>query len=270
MFRVLLPSIAFYARAAVHMGRAALKARRGRLTNADLVSGSHGLRRSLEAVGVRFDISGLDGIDWRKGPYVFVANHMSSLETQILPSILHEAAPCTFVIKSSLLTYPVFGSILRGFNPIAVDRVDPKSDLRTVITEGTARLQQGISVIIFPQAQRTETFNRKAFNSIGMRLARAAGVPMVPVALATTAWLPGRWIKDIGWIVRSRPARFAFGTPIGIGADAAGAHRQVVSFIEAQLEAWDRPAPGPAIPADADPAAIGAALPDPLVPTEAV
>lgn len=273
MSRVVLPSVAFYVQAIAHMSRAALKAGRGRLRNADLVNGSHALRRSLESVGVRFEISGLDRVDWNAGPYVFVANHMSSLETQILPSILAPAAPCTFVVKSSLLKYPILGPVLRGFDPITVDRADPRADLRRVLDGGTERLRRGMSVIVFPQAQRTATFSRKAFNSIGMRLARAAGVPMVPIALDTATWKPGRLIKDIGWILPDRPARFAIGAPIAVAADGAAAHRDVMAFIEARLAEWatadsshGAPAAGQAGDVRHEPLAI-AGSPGPVAPS---
>lgn len=236
--RVLLPSITFYAQAAVHICAAAYQARRGRLTNSGLVEGSHALRRALESVGVRFDVSGLDCVDWSNGPYVFAANHMSALETQVLPSILAPAAPCTFVVKSSLMRYPVFRSVLKAFDPIVLDRVDPREDLRQVLRQGEERLTAGKSVIVFPQAHRTEAFDRRRFNTIGVRLARASGVPVVPIALHTTSWTQGRWLSDIGWIVPARPARFAIGTPIVVGADGRAAQEKVVSFIEEHLASW--------------------------------
>jgi 1-acyl-sn-glycerol-3-phosphate acyltransferase len=238
VFRVFFPSVLFYARAAAHIGSAAYQARRGRLTNERLVAGSHALRRSLESVGVRFEVSGLENTDWSGGPYVFAANHMSALETQILPSILSPAAPCTFVVKSSLMRYPVFGPVLKAFDPIVVERADPKADLRQVLGEGGKRLAAGMSVIVFPQAHRTVAFDRKGFNTIGVRLARAAGVPIVPIALQTSAWSEGRWLQDIGWIVPKRPVRFAVGKPITIDADSRVAQEQVVQFIESKLAGW--------------------------------
>jgi len=223
------------------MSVAVAQARRGRLTNARLVEGSHGLRHALEVVGVRFEVSGLDAVDWGRGPFVFAANHMSALETQILPSILQSAAPCTFVVKSSLVRYPLFGAVLRAFDPIVVERADPRADLRRVLDQGRARLADGVSVIVFPQAHRTTAFDRKGFNSIGVRLARAAGVAVVPIALHTTAWARGRWVEDIGWIMPDRPARFAIGPPIQ--GTAPDAHDRIVSFIEAHLADWARASP---------------------------
>ncbi len=258
MLRPFLPSVVFYAQAAAHIGLAASKSARGRLTNPELVKGSRALLRALERAGVRFDITGAESLDWTAGPYVFVANHMSPMETQVLPGILAQAAPCTFVVKPGLLEYPVFGSVLRSFDPVVVSRTDPRADLRCVLEQGTRRLREGISVIVFPQAHRTDRFERQAFNSIGMRLARAAGVPIVPIALDTGAWSSGRLVKDIGWILPQRPARFALGRPITVGADGSAAHRATVSFIEAQLDTWNGAAP------ERRPAAAPSPSPEPL------
>jgi len=142
--------------------------------------------------------------------------------------------------------------VLRAFDPIVVNRADPRADLRHVVEQGCRRLRDGVSVIIFPQAHRTPGFDRRMFNSIGMRLARAAGVPMVPVALDTAAWTQGRWLKDIGWIVPSRPVRFAIGAPIAVGDDGAAAHRRVMAFIEARMATWIAAGPGETAIAAAD------------------
>lgn len=236
-------TLQFYAEAAVITTAASIKARRGELTNADLVRGSHALRRALERAGVSISVSGIEVLSEQNGPFVFVANHMSALETQVLPAILEAAAPCTFVVKDGLTSYPIFGPVLHAFDPIVIKRTEPKADLAMVLQEGSARLRKGISVIVFPQAHRTQTFDPQAFNSIGMRLARFAGVPMVPIALSTTAWTIGRIVKDIGWIVPSRPVRFAIGSPVIIGSDGGAAHRRAAEFIGSTIAEWNRVQP---------------------------
>ena len=170
------------------------------------------LRRSLEAVGVRFEISGVENADWSGGPFVFAANHMSALETQILPSILGPAAPCTFVVKSSLLGYPVFGPVLKAFDPIVVERADPKAGSSSGAGRGGASAWPlECPSLSFPRLGARWRSTARGSTPSGVRLARAAGVPIVPIALQTSAWSEGRLLQDIGWIEPKRPVRFAIG-----------------------------------------------------------
>jgi 1-acyl-sn-glycerol-3-phosphate acyltransferase len=195
-------------------------------------------------VGVRVEITGAEALAAGEGPYVFVCNHMSAMETQVLPGIIGLARPLTFVTKGSLMRYPVFSRVLGAFDPIVVSRTDPRSDLRHVLEMGKSKLEAGISVIIFPQARRTDDFDPEAFGTMGLRLARAAGVPMVPIALRTGAWGRGRWVEDLGMIDPTKTVRFAIGAPIPVGDDGPAAHRAVAAFIAERVTTWDQPYKG--------------------------
>lgn len=241
--RTVLPSVVFYVQWALITINAAIKAARGRLTYQGLLKGSACLIRALERAGVRFDISGAEVVKDGQGPFVFVCNHMSTMETQVLPAIVGQSRAVTFVVKPSLMKYPVFRHVLGAFQPIVVSRTDPRADLRQVLSVGKQRLEAGISVIIFPQAHRSEDFDPEAFGSMGMRLAKAAKVPMVPIALATNAWGKGKWIEDAGPIDPQKPARFAIGSPVDVGDDPNQAHQQVANFIADHLQKWSSVAP---------------------------
>lgn len=236
--RILLASILFYPQWAWFTALAAAKALFGHLAYDDLVAGSRRIMRALERCGVCFEINGADTLDPAQGPYVFVCNHMSAMETQVLPAVIERIRPTTFVVKPSLTRYPVFRRVLRSFDPIIVTRTDPRADLRHVLEKGKRKLDAGISVIIFPQARRSEEFDPDAFGSMGWRLAKAAKVPMVPIALTTMAWGKGAWLDDAGPIDATKPARFAIGAPIDVGTDTAQAHRQVTDFIARHVTAW--------------------------------
>ena len=94
----------------------------------------------------------------------------------------------TFVIKESLKRYPLFKHVMLARKPIVVTRTDPRADLQTVLEQGKDCIERGLSVIIFPQTTRTVDFQRKRFNSIAVKLARRANVPVVPIALRTDGW----------------------------------------------------------------------------------
>jgi 1-acyl-sn-glycerol-3-phosphate acyltransferase len=81
-------------------------------------------------------------------------------------------------------------------------------------------------------------FDVRNFNTLGVKLARKSGVPVVPIALKTDFHGAGRWLKDIGPIFPDRPIYFKFGNPIPIVGNGMAAHRSVVEFITQNLASW--------------------------------
>ena len=142
----------------------------------------------IEKTGGAISIKGLDFLKKEDGPVVIISNHMSTLETFIFPFIVGSAKECSFVVKRSLVTNPVFGPVMRSLNPIAVERADPRKDLDVVMKEGTELLKKGVSVILFPQATRDPVFKPENFNSLGIKLAKRAGVKVIPCAIKTDFW----------------------------------------------------------------------------------
>jgi len=228
----------FYARIALDFLKEGLAGRRGTLTNERWLRASLSCIKTIESAGGRLNVSGLEGLGEYKGPLVFIANHMSILETVILPSFTLAFNDVTFIIKDELRRYPVIGWVMQGLNFISVHRKNPREDLKIVLNKGQQRIQQGCSVVIFPQATRSTVFHVKNFNTLGVKLARKAGVPVVPIALKTDFHGNGRWLKDIGPIHPERPIYFKFGNPIPVVGNGQAAHQRVVEFITQNLTSW--------------------------------
>jgi len=195
---------------------------------------------ALENIGASIEISGLENLKNFDGPAVFIGNHMSTLETLVLPSIIQPLKPVTFVIKEGLVQMPVFGPIMRSRDPILVGRRNAREDLRTVMERGTEKLRNGLSIVVFPQSTRSSAFNPEEFNSLGIKLALKANVPIVPIALKTDAWGIGKKIKDFGPIDIRKKIHFAFGERMTIKDRGADEHRKVISFITEHLSAWNK------------------------------
>jgi 1-acyl-sn-glycerol-3-phosphate acyltransferase len=204
----------------------------------DWANSSLDILRALENVGVLFEITGLDNLKSFEGPAVFIANHMSTLETFILPCIIQPLKPVTFVVKKSLVSTPVFGPIMRSRDPIVVGRINPREDLKAVLNEGAKKIEQGVSIVIFPQSTRSNDFKPDEFNSLGIKLALKAGVPVVPLALKTDAWGKGKIIKDFGPVDKNKKVFFAFGEPMKIKGRGAEEHQKVIDFIQDNLSQW--------------------------------
>lgn len=233
-----LPSLSFYPQFLGIVFGASEKARRGGYDDAAWAEDSMRVFRLLEKNGVEIEISGLENLEGMSGPCVFIGNHMSIMETVILPAMILPYTRVTYVVKESLLTYPVFKHIMQSRNPVAVTRTNPRQDLKTVMTEGGERLGAGISIIVFPQTTRSTTFDGAHFGSIGVKLAKKAGVPVIPVALKTDAWENGKISKDFGAIVPGKRVHFAFGEPMEIVGKGNDEHQKVIDFIEKKLQGW--------------------------------
>lgn len=198
----------------------------------------YGVMRVVEACGGKVSVSGAEHLKNLPRPPLLVANHMSMLETILLPAIVNTFYDLSVVIKESLTRYPLFGVIMRSVHPIIVTRANPREDLKSVLRKGTEALQAGRSVLIFPQATRSIPLMPDKFNSLGVKLARRAKVPLVPVALKTDFHGVGRIIRDAGRIDRRKPIHFAFGPPITVEGNERSAHQQVIDFIGKKLVSW--------------------------------
>ena len=233
----LFPSLGFYARTLGIVCEAAWRTRGG-YSMEQWAADSRTFMRRAEASGVRFHIENSSALARTDGPCVLVANHMSTMETFCMPGILVPYGPISFVLKRSLTRYPVFSKVANAMEPIAVDRVNPRDDFKIVMEEGQERLSRGISVIVFPQTTRTPGLDRAAFNSIGIKLAKKAGVPVLPLALKTDAWGVGSLIKDYGYIRPELPVRFCFGEPVTVRGAGKNEHEEIMEFIHWKLAAW--------------------------------
>jgi 1-acyl-sn-glycerol-3-phosphate acyltransferase len=238
LFGSFLPEIRLYSRLLSIVLRGSAKAKQGQYFTADWVSSSLETLRALENIGAVIEINGVDNFAALNGPCVFIGNHMSTLETMVLPSIISQFKDSTFVVKQSLVDYPVFKHIMRSRDPITVGRTNPRDDLKAVFEGGEERLKKGISIVLFPQTTRTVIFDPGQFNTIGIKLAKKANVPVVPLALKTDAWGNGRYLKDYGKVDVSKKIWFEFGKPMTITGRGDVEHQRIIDFISGKLKEW--------------------------------
>lgn len=235
---VLKRMIMFYPQVFRTIWKSNRKAVKGAYTAEEWAKSSLDILHILENVGVRVEITGMGNIRKHQGPVVFISNHMSTLETFILPCIIEPLKPVTFVVKKSLVDVPVFGPIMRTRKPVVVSRTNPREDLKTVLREGADKLASGDSIVIFPQSTRSIVFNPEEFNTLGIKLALKASVPVVPIALKTDAWGTGKLIKDFGPVDKNKKVHFSFGEPMDITGRGTSEHEKVIQFIKQHLEMW--------------------------------
>jgi 1-acyl-sn-glycerol-3-phosphate acyltransferase len=240
MDRLALGTRWFFAAGVINiLNKARVLANKGYYDNRAWVKSSCDIMKLIEGCGGKFHLRGLDNISSCQEPVVYISNHMSTLETFVFPCIIGSWQEVTFVVKDSLVKHPFFGPIMRSRDPIVVSRDNPKEDFKIVMGRGKELLAQGISVIIFPQSTRTTTFSPDNFNTLGIKLAKASGVKVIPVAIKTDFWGNGKFLKDFGPIHRSKHIFMVFGQPFTIQGSGKEEHKRTIDFIQAHLNEWN-------------------------------
>jgi 1-acyl-sn-glycerol-3-phosphate acyltransferase len=117
-----------------------------------------------------------------EGPYVIVANHSSVLD---IPTLMHLPLPMRVLAKKSLIRAPIMGWYMGFSGQIPIDLSDP-ADVQATVQRCIDSLNQGISVVIFPEGSRSEDGEIQSFRRGAFRLAKDTGVPILPVSISGT------------------------------------------------------------------------------------
>ena len=114
--------------------------------------------------------------------YVLVSNHQSLADIAILYGLRRQFK---WLAKDSLFRVPFLGWNMRMCGYIPLERGDRQSIGRS-FRRALVWLQDGMSVLVFPEGTRSRTGLLGAFKDGAFRLAIQARVPVVPIALSGT------------------------------------------------------------------------------------
>lgn len=126
----------------------------------------------------RVEVKGLENID-RKQNYVVMSNHQDLLDIPLLYD-LH--VHFKWVAKREVLYMPIVGWVLWMQRGITIKRGDPNS-AKKMLNEGVNFLNNGLSMIIFPEGTRTKTGHVNNFMPGAFLMAVKAQKPILPVVI---------------------------------------------------------------------------------------
>ncbi|MGD2112597.1 MAG: lysophospholipid acyltransferase family protein, partial [Gammaproteobacteria bacterium] len=142
------------------------------------------------------EITGTEHIP--SGAAIVFSKHQSTWETIALQLIFPMQV---WVAKRELMWIPFFGWGLVLMKCIAIRRGTGRAAVRQLVTQGRARLDEGIWIVIFPEGTRIPPGQKGHYRIGGAILAEQTGYPIVPVAHNAGEYWPRRsFIKHPGVI----------------------------------------------------------------------
>lgn len=118
--------------------------------------------------------------------YLVVANHRSMVDIPALCLFCTGGWEMKWMVKRELFDLPWLGWLLRLAGDIPVVRGDAESGAAAA-ARARALLQQGVPVMVFPEATRSRSGVMASFHPGAFHAAAELGLPILPVVIAGTA-----------------------------------------------------------------------------------
>lgn len=161
---------------------------------------------------------------------IFVGNHLSRFDVLALAAHLDRIR---FVAKAELSRIPFFGKAARAVGTIYVDRQRTKASIAS-LQEAAAQIDEGASVIMFPEGSRSSSYQLRPFKKGPFVLAITAGVPIVPTVIHGTL----RVHPKGDWRVRSGRVDIHFLDPVPVEGLTYEDREHLAATVRDRMEAF--------------------------------
>lgn len=168
----------------------------------------------FKALDVDFKLEGMDNIP-SSGGAVLASNHISYMDFIFVGATAWWQCKrlTRFMAKQSVFKNGVSGPLMRGMHHIPVDRAAGAESLQVA----QSYLERGELVGMFPEATISQSFRVKPMKSGVIRMAAAAGVPVIPMAVWGTQRF---WTKNQRrHLFRGHTVSMSIGSPITARAE---------------------------------------------------
>ncbi|WP_409251096.1 lysophospholipid acyltransferase family protein [Bacillus sp. SCS-153A] len=119
-----------------------------------------------------------------KGPVLFVSNHEGDFDIPVLLGYIEK--PFGFMSKIEVKKLPVISHWMDILNCVFIDRKNKRQSIQS-LKECITKLENGHSLVVFPEGTRNKGQGINPFKTGAFRIALEAGVPVVPIYIRGTA-----------------------------------------------------------------------------------
>ena len=202
-------------------------------------------KTAFRVLGQRFVMTGTEHVP-RQGGVMLAVNHIGYVDFIYGGLAANPSGrKVRFMAKREIFDHAVTGPIMRSMHHIEVDRGEGLASY----DQALEYLRQGEAVGIFPEATISRAFVLKEFKTGAVRIAAAAGVPLVPVVLWGTQRM----------VTKDHPKDFSRGKTIAINvgeplhptgenavAETAELHRVMSTMLDQTIRSYpaDEQPPG--------------------------
>jgi len=137
-------------------------------------------RTVVRLAGARVEVRRSAGFDPNKVCF-FVSNHVNLFDPFVLYSVIPQ-----FIRGLELESHfriPVYGWLMKRFGNVPVPGVSRPSDLKRMWRMTRAAVDQGVSLVVFPEGGRTITGRVGPFRDGAFRMAQDFGTAITPVSI---------------------------------------------------------------------------------------
>jgi 1-acyl-sn-glycerol-3-phosphate acyltransferase len=155
-------------------------------------------KRLMRLAGARIETRLAPGYDPSRTCF-FIVNHVNLFD----PFVLYCAIP-QFIRGLELESHfeiPAYGWMMKRFGNVPVPATHRPADLKRMWRLTQEAIDSGISLVVFPEGQRTLTGRVGPFKNGVFRMALQTGTPIVPVSVVGSF----EFNNKLGWGLRSGP-----------------------------------------------------------------
>jgi 1-acyl-sn-glycerol-3-phosphate acyltransferase len=157
-------------------------------------------RNVLRVAGVKFEVRRAPGFDPRRTS-LFIANHVNIFDAFVVYSAIPQFL--RGLELESHFRIPAYGWMMRRFGNIPVRKNPTAAQTKELYRRTRAALDDGVSLVVFPEGGRTLDGHVGEFKEGAFRMAVQFGYPVVPVAITGSFDFnrKGHWMIYPGKIV---------------------------------------------------------------------